>query len=101
MVHIAALARQLADEINAGGAEGRELLRDIAVGTLRDEVVTVEPVVQDTVRAGSFNPFGIGIPLLLVGGLLVFIFPPVGLLLFGVAIVALAWGVLAALFTRR
>jgi hypothetical protein len=42
-----------------------------------------------------------GIPVLLVGSFLLFLFPPVGLLLFGVAALLVMWGVLATLFGGR
>jgi hypothetical protein len=97
---VEALARELAEEINVGGAEARTLLREIAVSTLRDEV-REEPQQREEIQAsGKFNSFGIGIPLLLMGAVLIFLFPPVGLLLFATAILALVWGVVATLFAR-
>jgi len=93
---VEALARELADTINAGQVEGRERLREVALGLLRDEVRLTEPAVLPTPAVappGSFNPFGIGIPLILMGSVLVFLFPPVGLLMFAAAAVMIAWGV--------
>ena len=89
-----ALARQLADTINAGPVERRERLRDVALGLLRDEVQLTDPQPLPAPAAtGTFNPFGIGIPLVLMGSVLVFLFPPVGLLMFATAAVMIAWGV--------
>jgi hypothetical protein len=93
---VEALARELADTINAGQMEGREHLREVALGLLRDEVLLSEPLpgpATTASAAGAFNPFGIGIPLVLMGSVLVFLFPPVGLLMFAAAAVMIAWGV--------
>ena len=49
----------------------------------------------------SVNPFGIGIPLILVGGVMLVMFPPVGLLIFGAALVMMVWGVAAVFLVRR
>ncbi len=97
-----ALAREIADTINAGQVEGRERLREVALGLLRDEVHVTEPLpaVLQPPAVGTFNPFGIGIPLILMGGVLVFLFPPVGLLLFAAAGVMIAWGVGTTLLRR-
>jgi hypothetical protein len=100
---VEALARELADTINAGQVQGRERLREVALGLLRDEVRLTEPL-PATVPAGSttnsFNAFGIGIPLFLMGSVLVFLFPPVGLLMFAAAAVMIAWGVGTTLLRR-
>ena len=98
-----ALARELADTINAGQLEGRERLREVALSLLRDEVQLTEPVPASApavASPGSFNPFGIGIPLILMGSVLVFLFPPVGLLMFAAAGVMIAWGVGTTLLRR-
>jgi hypothetical protein len=42
-----------------------------------------------------------GIPVLLVGSFLVFLFPPVGILLFGVAGFLVIWGIVATFFGGR
>jgi hypothetical protein len=93
---VEALARELADTINAGHVEGREQLREVAVGLLREEVRLHDRPAAPASRpaaAGAFNPFGIGIPLVLMGSVLVFLFPPVGLLMFAAAAVMIVWGV--------
>jgi hypothetical protein len=99
---VEALARELANTINAGQVEGREQLRDVALSLLRDEVQLSEPLPASASPgvAGPFNPFGIGIPLLLMGGVLVFLFPPVGLLMFAAAALMIAWGVGTTLLRR-
>jgi hypothetical protein len=78
----------------------RERLREMAVHLLRDEVEISQPSEAPTVSLGSTNPFAIGIPLVLVGGIMLILFPPVGLLLFAAAAVMMVWGV-AAVMVRR
>ena len=93
---VEALAHEIAQAINAGQVEQRELLREFAVNLLRDEVQIISSPSAPAVPAqstGSFNPFGIGIPLFLMGSVLVFLFPPVGLLMFAAAAVMIAWGI--------
>jgi hypothetical protein len=102
---VEALAREIADTINAGSAEGRESLRESVVSVLRDDVQldderADEPVQSPPRPTGSFNSFGIGIPLILMGTVMVFLFPPVGLLMFAAAAVMIAWGVGTTLFAR-
>ncbi len=99
---IEALTREITDAINALPVEQREGLREDAVGILRDEVRTHNPVpvAAAVAPAGTFNPFGIGIPLVLMGGVMVFLFPPIGLLLFAVAGLVVAWGVATTVFAR-
>lgn len=101
---VEALARQLAETINAGTVDGRERLRELAVGLLRDEVEVTEPLRSAAPQPegrGGFNPFAIGIPFILMGSLLVFLFPPVGLLMFAAAALMLGWGVATTLLRRR
>lgn len=100
---VAALVHEIAKTINAGEVEDREGLREVAVGLLRDEVQTAAPALAaaPAPTGGTFNPFGIGIPLILMGGVLVFLFPPVGLLMFAAAALMIAWGVGATVLGRR
>jgi hypothetical protein len=103
---VEALARTMVDTINAGTVEERESLREMVVSVLRDEVQFDDPRHDEpsppatTPPTGTFNSFGIGIPLLLMGTVMVFLFPPVGLLMFAVAAVMIAWGVGATLLAR-
>lgn len=102
-VQVEALARELADTINAEQVDGRERLREVALSLLRDEVRLSEPLpaaAGASVATGAFNPFGIGIPLVLMGSVLVFLFPPVGLLMFAAAALMIAWGVGTTLLRR-
>ena len=96
------LARAIAEIINTGQVEERQGLRDLAVSLLRDEVQVIEPPSQaEPLSAGSFNPFGIGIPFVLMGAVLVFLFPLVGLLMFAAAAVMIAWGVGTTVLARH
>ena len=100
---VEALARELADTINAGQVEGRERLREVALSLLRDEVRLSEPLpaaAPASATSGTFNPFAIGIPLILMGSVLIFLFPPVGLLMFAAAAVMVVWGVGATLLRQ-
>jgi hypothetical protein len=98
---VLALAREIADTINAGPVEGRDVLREMAINAVRDSV-QVEPVSKPSSAAAkeSFNPIGIGIPLVLMGAILFFLFPPVGLMMFGTAAVMVVWGVVSMLWAR-
>ena len=99
---IAALAREIAETINAGQVEGREGLRDFAITLVRDAVQTVEPTpVAAPQPAAAFNPFGIGIPFVLMGAVLVFLFPLVGLLMFAAAAAMIGWGIGTTLLARN
>jgi hypothetical protein len=74
----------------------------VAVGVLREGVDTAEREAGAVaVRTAAFNPFAIAIPLSLVGGVMLVLFPPVGLMLFATAIAAMVWGVATILFARR
>ncbi|HYD50313.1 MAG TPA: hypothetical protein VEB21_18290 [Terriglobales bacterium] len=100
---VLALARQIAELINAERPEEREILREIAVTAVRDQVLVAAPPAAAAMAAGaprSFNPFAMAIPLGLMGGLLVFLFPPVGIALLLGAGVMFLWGVLVTLLVR-
>jgi hypothetical protein len=101
---VIALACELAEAINAGAVDGRDVLREMAVSVVRDGVRIDEPTPSPGTTVsptGTFNPFGVGILLILMGGVLVFLFPFVGLLMFAAAAVMIAWGVGATLLARN
>jgi hypothetical protein len=100
-VQIEGIARDLARTISTAPAGQRERLRDMAVHLLRDEVEIQAPFGAAPAPSGTVNPFAIGIPLILVGGVMLVLFPPVGLLLFGAAGVTMLWGVAAVFLVRR
>ena len=95
------LTREVVRAINAGATERREQLREMAVHLLRDEVEIAESAIRAPEGHQVFNPFGISIPLVLAGGVMLIVFPPVGLLLFATAGVMMVWGVAAVLVSRR
>ena len=100
---IESLARDLARTISTAPPGQREQLRDMAVHLLRDEVELAPPP-SDLAAApstASTNPFAIGIPLLLVGFVMLILFPPVGLLLCAAAALMMLWGVASVVFARR
>ena len=92
----------LAVLINGAAPELRRDLRDLAIGILREDVPEVQqPMPAPTQASGtSFNPLGMAIPLFLVGGMLLFLFPPVGLVILLFAVVMMVWGVAAAVRFR-
>jgi hypothetical protein len=101
---VIALAREITATINAGDVEEREVLLEMAVSLVRDGVQAgarspTPGALPST--TGTFNAFGIGIPLIMMGGVLVFLFPLVGLLMFAAAAVMLMWGVGATLLARN
>jgi hypothetical protein len=102
---VESLARDLARTINAGAAESREHLRELAIQLIRDEVQTGAAAIASDATAmapgGTFNAFGVGIPLGLMGFVLLILFPPVGVLLLMGAVLMMVWGVLATLLARR
>ncbi len=73
----------------------------MVVHTVRDEVLIPPPAALPSGSAEGFNPFAIGIPLALAAAVLIVLFPPVGLVLFAMAAVTMAWGVLSVLVSRR
>jgi hypothetical protein len=79
------LTRELADAINEAEAEGRLVRRDYAIDVLRDSVPTDVPEPPAGTEGGAarppLNPFALGIPLVLMGVVLTFIFTPVGVAL--------------------
>lgn len=100
-VQIEGLTRDLAQIISTAPAGQRERLRDMAVQLLRDEVEVMRPTTDAPEPRNASNPFGMGIPLFLVGGVMLIMFPPVGLLLCAAAALMMTWGVAATLLMRR
>src|SRR5690348_5303879 len=79
------LTRELAEAINDAQAGGRVEMRDYAIDVLRDSVdseVADPPATAAAPTAkAALNPFALGIPFLLIGVVLTFIFTPVGVAL--------------------
>jgi hypothetical protein len=96
------LVREVVRWINAGPTEGREVLREQAVAILWDEVDIIENAPTAAPAAvGSFNFFGIGIPLFLIGSVLVFLFPPIGLVFFAAGALTVVLGLGTVVFSRK
>jgi hypothetical protein len=97
------IAKTISDAEVAGPPGIRGELRDFVITLLNEalgsaEVAAAVPITND---ATPFNPIGMGIPILLAGVVLLFLFPPVGISLFAVAVALIAWGLVASLVTRR
>jgi hypothetical protein len=97
------LARQLADVVNAGG-ESRQDLRDYAIGLLREETerddATEATPNTKTHAAPQFSPLAFAILVGLISLPLLLLFPPLGMGLFGMAVVMGIWGLVDILFRR-
>lgn len=94
------LARELAEAINQTGSGGRVVMRDFAIDVLRESVGS-EVADMPAAPAGDrtpLNPFAFGIPVLLIGVVLTFIFPPVGAALLGAGTLACLAGVVMAMY---
>lgn len=100
-VRVEELARHLAQQINSYPTERREQLREMAVHLVRDEVQILQPQVAGEGGEPAFNPLGLAIPLSLAGAVMLLLFPPVGLVLFAVALLMALWGVAAVWLVRR
>jgi hypothetical protein len=94
------LTRQIADVVNTAGAESRQDLREYAIGLLKEETERDDaPDAKSTqTHAGQFSPLAFAILLGLVSLPLLLLFTPLGLGLFGVAVVMGIWGLIDALF---
>lgn len=101
---IEGLTKEISQLISTTEAKGREELREYAISLLQGETETGSVAEAAPAAVGStnpFNPLGISLPLFLVGGLLLFLFPPVGVILLAAAVLMGTWGVLWSLFSRR
>ncbi len=96
------LTRELAAAIREADPAGSTGVRDFAIELLREESEpsgAPSPPGSGQLAPGPLNPFAFGLPVLVVGGLLTFLFAPVGLLL--VAAGAVICGVGIALAVGR
>ena len=96
------LARQIADVVNNAGIESRQDLREYAIGLLKEETERDDaPAAKSSqTHAGQFSPLAFAILLGLVSLPVLLLFPPLGIGLFGVALVMGIWGLLDAIFRR-
>ncbi len=97
------LTRQLADVVNAAG-ESRQDLREYAIGLLREETErddAPEAVSHtETHAAPKFSPLAFAILVGLISLPLLLLFPPLGMGLFGMAVVMGIWGLIDIFFRR-
>jgi hypothetical protein len=73
-------------------------MRDYAIDVLRDAIPPAEQLPPKPVESSGvpLNPFAFGIPMLLVGGVLTPLFPPLGLTLAGFGVVVCLVGLIIA-----
>lgn len=102
---IANLAQELAEAINEGKAAGRTEVRDFAIDVLKDEVDTEVIATPETPAEGDapppLNPFGLGIPLVILGVLLLPLFGVLGLAMSAIGGFMCLVGVGIAIVGRR
>ena len=99
-------AGELAALINGVAGQERETLRELALTIVREEVrtlerdseVAAEPAAAP-VRQRS-NPLAMAIPLFMMGCVTIFLFPPVGLLLFALSGVLVIVGIGTSIFGK-
>lgn len=100
------LTRAIANTINEAEVperpDIRAELRDFAINLLKESVVPPEPVLVSAGDGGAtFNPLAMSIPLFFAGGVLFFLFPPVGMMLFAASVAMIVWGLATSMMTRR
>lgn len=106
---VESLAGDLAALINTAKGEGRETLKELALTVVREEVRTSERDAGVAEHAGetpaprpsSSNPVALAIPFFLMGCVTIFLFPPVGLVMFGLAGALVVTGFVVSIFSRR
>jgi hypothetical protein len=90
--------------VNTASPEQRQDLREYAMELLRDGTEATEAPVAPprtaNANAAATNPLGIGLLLGVLALPALLLFPPVGLVLLGIAVVLGVWGVLATLLRR-
>jgi hypothetical protein len=97
------LARETGRLIREAAPEIQEELREAATAIMREEAregaaTAVRP--QEPQGRRGMNPLAAGLGLLLIGGGLSFIIPPVGVALLGAGMIAVVWGAVIS-FMRR
>lgn len=97
------LTRRIATVVNSAGVESRQDLREYAIGLLKEETERddASPATStETHATPTFSPLAFAILVGLVSLPLLLLFPPLGIGLFGVAIVMGLWGLIDT-FVRR
>lgn len=99
------LASEIADLINTSNGAERNDLRDLVLSIVREDVRIGDEGVQapgvTPVHAQPFSPLVMGIPVFLMGCVMVVLFPPVGLLLFAASFLLVGWGIVMSAFSSR
>ena len=103
---IESLTKEISGLINEAGTHGREELRDYAVSLIQGETETTlieDPSQEDesSEQEPAFNPLALSIPFVLMGFILLLLFPPVGLFMLFFAVVMTVGGWLYMLFKRK
>ena len=96
------LAQQIAEVVNNAGVESRQDLREYAIGLLKEETERDDTpaATSSQTHAAQFSPLAFAILLGLVSLPVLLLFAPLGLGLFGVAVVMGIWGLIDAVFRR-
>jgi hypothetical protein len=85
------LARETGRLIREANPETQEELREAASAIMREEAHEVHETMQAE-RRPAMNPLAAGLGLVVIGAGLAFIFPPVGLGLLVIGVLAIVWG---------
>ena len=97
------LAREFGEVVENAPETEREELREYAVELLREESETARQKEMERAAEGRKSPLGVfGFALLLImsGGALLFVIPPVGIVLLFLAIPLAGWGVVQIVFAK-
>ncbi len=96
------LAQDIGRLIRAVEPQRREDLKELAYTLIREEMNqgAAGEGVTEASPAGPFNPFGVGVLILVLGAGLSFIFGPVGLVLMLGGLIFITWGVLISWVKR-
>jgi hypothetical protein len=85
------LAREVGRLIRDAEPETQEELREVAFALMREEASAIREAGQLT-RRRPMNPLAAGLGVLVVGAMLAFVFPPVGLTLTLFGFIGIIWG---------
>lgn len=97
-------ATEIGHLINGAQPEDRESLREFAHAVINQEALLVPAEAGGQpadAGKGGFNPFGLGIILMIAGGGLAFLFGPLGLLVAMIGLLSALGGVAQVIFKRR
>jgi hypothetical protein len=101
------LTRELAQTINGADVperpDIRAELKEFAINLLQEAIPSSERIPVAVVQNGkaTFNPLAMGIPLFFAGAVLIFLFPPVGMMLFAASLAMVVWGFVTSMVMRR